>query len=82
MVMFGKIVPSNGEAIDDGALYLRRPDISVRKRGDAAPAGFEARRVSRPGGVIYRACSICTSPCLQHPARSGSSKVFGNAMSG
>jgi cytosine/adenosine deaminase-related metal-dependent hydrolase len=54
MVMFGKIVPMHGDAIDDGALYLRQGLISaVRKRGDAAPAGFEGAPRIETGGVIY-----------------------------
>jgi cytosine/adenosine deaminase-related metal-dependent hydrolase len=54
MVMFGKIVPMHGEAIDDGALYLRHGLIvAVRKRSDAAPAGFDGATRIETGGVIY-----------------------------
>ena len=54
MVVFGKIVPMHGEAIDNGVLYLRRGLIvAVRKRTDPAPDGFEAAPRIETGGVIY-----------------------------
>ncbi|WP_108512960.1 amidohydrolase family protein [Bradyrhizobium algeriense] len=54
MVMFGKIVPMHGEAIDDGVLYLNKGLIvAVRKRGDPSPAGFEGAPRIETGGVIY-----------------------------
>jgi len=78
MVMFGKIVPVHGEAIDDWcALSAAGPDISraqARRRG--ARQCFEGAPRIETGGVIYPGLlDLHQSPCLQHPAALDSSKV-------
>jgi cytosine/adenosine deaminase-related metal-dependent hydrolase len=54
LVLHGRIVPVQGEAIDDGALYIREGKIeAVQKRTAKAPAGFEGVKAIKTGGTIY-----------------------------
>jgi len=54
LVLFGRIVPVSGEAVDDGALYIRDGKIvAVQTRGAKAPDGFEDVKGVETGGTIY-----------------------------
>ncbi len=54
LVLHGRIVPVAGEAIDDGALYIKDGKIAaVQKRTAKAPAGFEGVKGIKTGGTIY-----------------------------
>lgn len=54
LVLFGRIVPVEGEPINDGALYLAEGRIvAVQKRGDDAPDGFEDATKVETKGTIY-----------------------------
>src|SRR5688500_18673102 len=54
LVLFGRIVPVEGEPINDDALYLAEERIvAVQKRGDDAPDGFEDATKVETKGTIY-----------------------------
>jgi cytosine/adenosine deaminase-related metal-dependent hydrolase len=54
LVLFGRIVPVSGEAIDDGALYIRDGKIvAVQTRGAKAPDGFKDVKGVETNGTIY-----------------------------
>jgi 5-methylthioadenosine/S-adenosylhomocysteine deaminase len=54
LVLLGRIVPVEGEVIDDGALYIRDGKIvAVQQRADEAPDGFDSVAPVETGGTMY-----------------------------
>ena len=54
LVLLGRIVPVEGDVIDDGALYLRDGKIvAVQERDAAAPEGFDGVEAVETGGTMY-----------------------------
>jgi cytosine/adenosine deaminase-related metal-dependent hydrolase len=54
LVLLGRIVPVEGDVIDDGALYIRAGKIvALQKRTAAPPNGFKDVKPTQTGGTIY-----------------------------
>lgn len=54
LILHGRIVPVEGDVIDDGALYLNAGKIvAAQKKSAAAPDGFEGVKPVKTRGTIY-----------------------------